>query len=295
GANCTQPLSGHCDGLKAGNVNAEFTTSLLPLPSCPAAAPFIFSVSSSCSSPPPCSGTTSTAPMSCFFGTSPPTCLNESVLGFQKVVLPLPFGSFVFGQPPVLLDVAVHVDSYANEGFPLAIKARGGFQYGNNPQGGPPSVDATCPMTAHSTTTPRVLIVHKKYLGPEEETATGPNFPITYQVTVDVAKGQTVSSLQVVDCLDGSLVFLPGPPNSNFTGGCLNVFPGTLPGTITGGSTHPDGSFTFRAYVSDLDTSSGQPVLGPSCKTPVPNLVTATGQWTPLDVREAGPVNVSAQ
>lgn len=291
GANCTQPLSGHCDGLKFGGANAEFTTTVLPLTSCPAGTPFVFGVNPSCSAAPQCAGTTSTAPTSCFFGTAPPTCVTESVAGFQKVVLPLPFGSFAFNQPPVLLDVTVHVDSFANEGVPLTIKTRAGYQYGSNALGGTPIFDGTCPIMEHSMTTPRVLIVHKKYPGPEEETATGPNFPVTYQISVDVANMQVVNNLQVVDCLPGSLTFLSGPVGSTFAGGCLTV---SL-GTVTGGTTHPDRSFSFQAYVQDLDTTTGLPVLGPSCKTPVPNPATATAQWTPLDVREAGPVTVSAQ
>ncbi|HET9211177.1 MAG TPA: hypothetical protein VFR03_12300, partial [Thermoanaerobaculia bacterium] len=290
GANCTQPLSGHCDGLKFGGASAEFTSTVLPLTPCPAGMPFVFGVNPSCSSGPPCAGTTSMPPTSCFFG-STPICVTDPVAGFQKVVLPLPFGSFVQNQPPVIVDVTVHVDSFANEGVPLTIKARGGYQYGNNAQGGPPSIDANCPMTEHSMTTPRVMIVHKKYLGPEEETATGPNFPVTYQISVDVANMQTVNNLQIADQFPSDLVFLSGPSGSTFAGGILTV---SL-GTVAGSSTHPDRSFSYQAYVPDLDTVSGQPVLDAACKTPVPNQATATAQWTPSDVREAGPVTVSDQ
>jgi uncharacterized repeat protein (TIGR01451 family) len=301
GADCNQPLSNHCDGLQFQAASAEFTTTVLPLTPCPAAPPgppFVFGVdplvNPSCLSAPPappCPGTIS-APPSCFFGAALPSTCMDPVAGFQKVVLGLPFGSFVSkqppnvpGQPPVLIDVTVHVDSFANNGFPLTVKARGGFQYDHDPSGATPAaLDLTCPMTASATTVPRVLRVHKKYLGPEDETATGPNFPVTYAITVDVADGQTVNSLVVNDCLPGSLVFIPpAPPGCTFAGGCLTC----TAGSVTGGLTHPDLSFAFQAYVP-LDASPGQPVLGPSCKTPVDNHVTALFNWFPLDPREPG-------
>jgi hypothetical protein len=300
GADCnaTKAAPERCDGVSFVSAEEQFTTSRRPLMPCPPVAfPFAFPVGPACTngSSSLCPGTTPVAPSpsTCFFGVAPPSC--ESVAGYQKVVLPLTFGSFEPTQPQVLVDVAVKVDSFANEGIPLTIKARGGFQYAGDLMGTqPPSIGPICPvLMASATTTPHVIRVHKKYLGPEDETATGPDFPVTYQITVDVADGQTVNDLLVFECLPDSLVYLsstaPGASfNSSFN--CLTVnYP-----SLTGGSSHPDASFTFDAYVPDVDFI-GQPVLGPSCKTVVDNRVEATAQWKPLDPRELGPLTVSAK
>jgi fimbrial isopeptide formation D2 family protein/uncharacterized repeat protein (TIGR01451 family) len=288
GADCTK-AGLRCDGLLFASADARFTSTILALAPCPAGTPtFVFAPS--CSAKPLCPGTTSDSP-SCFFGADPPACSAESVAGFQKVVLELPLPSFVPGQPPVILDVAVHVDSFANDGFPLTIKARGGFRYADKSFSGPPSLDATCPMVS-ADTIPRVFRLTKDVLRPEDETATGPNFPLTYKISVDVAQGQTVAGLEVQDCFSGSLVFLSSTaPGAAFDPGsdCLFVdFP-----SLTGGLADPDASFTFNAFVPDLDLN-GKPILGPSCKTAVPNQVSATAQWTPLDPRES-PSTVTAR
>jgi uncharacterized repeat protein (TIGR01451 family) len=284
GADCNQLPTSECDGLHFGAADAEFTTTVLPLTPCPAppALPVVFPgpLPLCTVTPPGCPGTVPTT-TACFFGALP-VCATDPVAGFQKVVLPLPFGSFVPTQPPVLIDVTVHVDHFANEGFPLIVKARGGFQYGNSASGGVPSIDANC-MTPWPTS-PSVLIVHKQFLGPEDETATGPDFPVTYQISVDVAHNQPVGSLEVTDCFSTSLVYqssslAPAPGHS------APCFTWDF-GNVVGAATHPDQSFTVTAHVPLDDSASLQPVLGASCKTVIDNPVTATGAWTPLDPRD---------
>ena len=56
--------------------------------------------------------------------------------------------------------------------------------------------------------TPTILRLTKTYIGPEDETATGPNFPRQYRITVDVATGQTVTDLDLTDVLPGNLQFI---------------------------------------------------------------------------------------
>ena len=301
GADCNAPAPSTvpqlpCDGAAFVSAAAQFTVTKLPITACSTTGglPFVFPVSGSgCVSPPVCPGTASSPAPTCFFGEpppGPPSCLLENTAGYQKVVLPLPFGSFVPSQPPVLVPVTAFVSALANPGSPLTIKARGGFQY-STALGGPPIVDTTCHPMVSKSTTPEVIVLHKKYLGPEDETATGPNFPVTYQISVDVASGATVNNLTVTDCLSTSLVYLSSslPPASTTPCVTWNL------GTLVGGTTDPDQSFTVTAYVPLDDSASGQPVLGASCKTPIDNPVTGSGQWTPLDPREPGPETVTAQ
>ncbi len=289
----TIPLQLNCDGVSFLSAAAQFTTTVETIAPCsttPAGVPFAFpAAGAACVKPTRCPGTSDGRPM-CFFGSGgPPTCAAENTAGYQKVVLPLPFGSFVPTQPQVLVTVTAMVDAFADPGFPLTIKARGGFQYGAA-AGGPPIVDATCPMLS-ATTNPAVVRMHKRYLGPEEETATGPNNPVGYQLTVDVANHQTIAGLEVKDCLPGSLVYLASAPQATATTPCVTWDLGT----VTGGATHPDTTLTLTAYVPLDDAGTGQPVLGESCKTAIDNRVMASGQWTPLDPRERGPEAVAAQ
>ncbi len=302
GADCTgvPATPERCDGLHFVQAAVALASSSLPLTPCPAAAaaPFVFPVGPPCAPPNPaiCPGTTPIAPTSCFFGAAPPACAGESTAGYQKVDLLLPFGSFVPGQPPIVVDVTVLVDSFADDGIQLRIKARGGFRFADDPLGKKPaSLDPACPMAA-AAATPKVLRLRKVYLGPESETATGPNFPRRYELTVDVADGQTVKDLVVTDCLSSGHFFLgataPGATSTfDPVSRCLSVeYP-----SVTGGPGSSDASFTFDFYVPETD-ASGSEILGSSCKTPIPDQASAVADWFPQDPRNAPPpFEVSAQ
>ena len=54
---------------------------------------------------------------------------------------------------------------------------------------------------------PTLLNLTKTYIGPEDETATGPNFKRRYRLAVDVAPGQTIENLHVVDVLPNTEQF----------------------------------------------------------------------------------------
>lgn len=135
--------------------------------------------------------------------------------GDTLVVLQLPFGSFTPEQPPVEIRVQAAVSPLADAGVPLPISARAGFQFGNDP------LDNWCcdpvlltPASPDTTTwpsqpvTPTLFSVRKTYLGPEDETATGPNFPRQYRIDVDVADGQTVTDLEISDILPPQMQFV---------------------------------------------------------------------------------------
>jgi len=235
--------------------------------------------------------------------------------GAQLITLELPFGSFDPTQPEIEVQVTAHVSNLADAGTPLKISARGGFRYGtdplDNPGTDPPILSDTTPSTqwtAQAQTTPTVLIVNKKYLGPEDENATGPNFtsfyPLRYQITVDIANGQTVSNVTVTDCFPNNLAFqsvfsvspsTPAPtvtpppagvPN-NPPNNCLTV---TWP-SLTGAA-GPDGTIVVEFFIPEKD-ASGNPVLPPNCQ-PVQSVndVKAEGDWTPIDLCDTSPAHV---
>jgi fimbrial isopeptide formation D2 family protein/uncharacterized repeat protein (TIGR01451 family) len=266
GADCmTAP--GPCDGLAFDQAAAVFANGNVPLTPLPPSCPFVLNFNNC---PGPCVGSCSGPPAG-FFGGLTPLALP----GFQKVVLELPFGSFVPGQPDVEIDVAVRVHPFADVNVPLQIQARGGFRSANALWSPPPIVG---PSVLDSVT-PHILTVRKLYLGPEDETATGPNFPRQYKVEVEVANGQTVQNVEIEDCFPANLTPTVPPPQS---GNCVKV----PIGTVTGGSGSPDASATYNFFAPELDLS-GQQVLDPSCLATSLDQASASADWTPTDTRDS--------
>jgi uncharacterized repeat protein (TIGR01451 family)/fimbrial isopeptide formation D2 family protein len=219
--------------------------------------------------------------------------------GTQLVVLQLPFGSFVPGQPPAAITVNTTMSNLADAGFPLTIQARGGFQYGADPIDNPTTDPSIFPgsFPPGSATTPTVLKTVKAYVGPEDETATGPNYPRSYTLTVSVAAGQTVTSLDVTDLIPTNVQFVSVstvPASSAISTPSISVPGGTLTrrfASITG-TAGADATVTVNFFVP-RDAAGGSPVLNLSSGAPATSTdqASATGNWTPIDPRDApGPV-----
>ena len=124
--------------------------------------------------------------------------------GKQIVVIQLPFGSFTPGQPIADIAVVGAVSNLADVGFALGVTATPGFAYGDTATGSTPIIGST----AGASLTPEVVRFVKTYVGPEEETATGPNFPRGYTLDVDIATGQTVAGLTITDRLPPEYAYL---------------------------------------------------------------------------------------
>ncbi|MBN2117468.1 MAG: isopeptide-forming domain-containing fimbrial protein [Anaerolineales bacterium] len=225
--------------------------------------------------------------------------------GDKLVVLQLPFGSFVPGQPPAAIEINASLSDLADVGNALTIRARGGYQYGATPL-----IDWCCGI--HDATilshpspnsgtwpgepvTPRLFTVTKAYNGPEDETATGPNFPRQYTVTVDIADGQTLVSLDVSDILPDNMQFVAlvssSPASTPVSTPSTSTPGGTLTrhfASVTGGPGTADATMTFSFYIPRLDSSSGD-VIDPVTGAPATseNEAQATADWTPIDLRDA--------
>ncbi|MCS6879953.1 MAG: isopeptide-forming domain-containing fimbrial protein, partial [Chloroflexaceae bacterium] len=233
--------------------------------------------------------------------------------GDTLVVIQLPFGSFTPEQPPVEIRVQAAVSPLADLGVPLPIFARAGFQFGNDP------LDNWCcdsvllnpasPNTAtwpNQPVTPTLFSVRKTYLGPEDETATGPNFPRQYRVDVDLPNGQTVTNLEISDTLPPQMQFVSLDAvlvNGSPAGSVAVSTPSTTtPGgvltrriaSVTGTTASADASMIFTFYVPRLDAASAA-VLNPATGAPrvLDNNANASATWTPVDPRDP-PTLVSA-
>ncbi|MCJ7513473.1 MAG: hypothetical protein MUO23_10950, partial [Anaerolineales bacterium] len=134
--------------------------------------------------------------------------------GDALVVLQLPFGSFAPDQPAITVSVQANLSNLADLGTGLTLKARGGFRFGADPLDNwccdavivnPASIDGTGWPSA--SVAPTLLTLAKAYSGPENETATGPNFPRRYTLTAGIADAQSVNNLTIADTLSSNLQF----------------------------------------------------------------------------------------
>ncbi len=149
----------------------------------------------------PFARTSSGAPLT---GTAP----AGFVAGDTLYVITLPFGSFVDTQPAAGITVSTTVSPEADLSVGLNVAAVGGFAYGADALDNP-TVDVPIRgATASGTITPSVVTLTKSYNGPENETATGPNYPRRYTIVADVASGQIVTDLRLIDLLPNNIAFL---------------------------------------------------------------------------------------
>ena len=220
--------------------------------------------------------------------------------GNKLVTLQLPFGSFTNDQPPAGITINANLSNLADLGTPLTIRARAGFQYGadalNNPATDPSLLSTlntnSGTWAPASSTTPTLITLTKAYSGPENETATGPNYPRRYTLTATVASGQTVTNLALTDTLPSNLQFLSVISANPAGGNC-----GTLPSTSTPGGTltctFPSVTNTatvvFEFFIPLLDAGN-IPVIDPVTGDDIlsRNNANAVGDWTPIDTRDAG-------
>ncbi len=215
-------------------------------------------------------------------------------VGSQIVVLQLPFGSFTPGQPVANVDVVAGVSDLADAGFDLDVSVTPGFAYGNSATGDTPIIGAT----TTTTLTPELVRFAKSYVGAEEETATGPNFPREYNLDVDIATGISVTGLTITDRLPPQYAYLSATPSAP---GTTNQPPVGIPsdppfsvlshvfsGTVVGGAGAIDASLVVDYFVSEFDTSAS-PVIDPASGDDVltVNDGEASGTVVPLDTRDA--------
>jgi len=132
--------------------------------------------------------------------------------GDSLVVLELPFGSFVSDQPQA--DISVNLTGNINSDLdtPINLQTQGGFVFGNTPteetDGSDDPIYEDISSDSVDTISPQLVTLTKNYIGPEDETATGPNFLRQFELVVDIADGQTITNLDVTDILPDNMQFV---------------------------------------------------------------------------------------
>lgn len=214
---------------------------------------------------------------------------------WQFVSLELPFGSFTPGQPPATVQISADMSDYADLDKPLPVQGRGVFRYGDDPLNNPGVDPAIVGSWANDQLTPTLLTLDKVYIGPEDETATGPNFPRRHELNVDIADGQTIQQLTITDELPGNMqyigIFSDSPaatctaePSTTTPGGTLVC---EFDNPVTGSAAAVDAQIVFSFYIPLLD-NLGQPVLNPATGDDAlsENQAGAEGRWDPNDPRD---------
>ena len=227
----------------------------------------------------------------------------------------LPFGSFTAAQSTGVT-VTLPTSSLADVNGALPLSLVGGFR-DNDPSLNGPGIYGP---TASTDITPQLYRLNKIYTGPENETATGPNFIRHYRLEVDVATGQTVTNLRVSDDLASSMQIVgknttnmaafvyasAGNQGANtfvlgsLSGSAIATAPdGTLTynfGSKTGVA-GPDAAFEFDFYVPRDQSAAGTPPNGatvPQGTDSTTGIDTASSlvNWVPTDVRDGAQTNL---
>ena len=233
--------------------------------------------------------------------------------GDQLVVLQLPFASVLQGQPDIGVVVTCKLSDLADtDGSPqLTVKARGGFQFGNDSADNPtldPSLFEATPRDF--VVTPTVLTLTQTVNVPEGETATGPNYGRTLTVTATPAPGQTITGTLIEQQLPDSVRVTGITPGAGGTIEAIVLTDGSYisdPAQILDvlatapylkqyflryNSLSAPVTSTVSFFVADFadgPTNSTPPVLDPDSGDAVTITVakpTALGLWLPLDPRD---------
>jgi uncharacterized repeat protein (TIGR01451 family)/fimbrial isopeptide formation D2 family protein len=218
-------------------------------------------------------------------------------LGTQLVVLQLPYGSFTADQPVADIGITANISNLADVASPqLAVTATPGFAYGDSPTGSTPIVGSLQQINF----TPQVLRFTKTYVGPENETATGPNYPRRFRLAVDIANGQRVNNLTITDRLPIEYQFTSVIATSGATNETLPSTVGPMvgnelveqfvgvAGVTTGTSASEDAFVLFEYFIPDNDATPAL-IIDPSTGDDelTRNDGQASGTVDPLDVRDA--------
>lgn len=228
---------------------------------------------------------------------------TQSPFTWQLLVIELPFGSFVNGQPNVVVDIGAALSDYADTDVDLPILAQAGFRFGadalDNPSTDPPIIGAQ----VSSSVTPSLLILRKEYNWRESETSTGPNYPRQYTISVDIPADQILTDLEVVDDIPDNMQFVE-VLSSNPVGAVCTTPSTTDPNgtlscvfdTVTGTTSDADAAITFSFYIP-LDDLADERVIAAASGGCVysENPVSASAMWDPYDPRDENQLTTASQ
>ncbi|MEN9406143.1 MAG: hypothetical protein RLZ12_427 [Bacillota bacterium] len=202
------------------------------------------------------------------------------VAGDTLLLLQLPFGSFAPTQPAADINLTLTIAACAVPGTAIPISTAGLFRYGDSATGSTPIIS---PYIDYAVT-PELLFLTKTYIGPEEETATGPNFTRQYRLNLTVAPGKTITNFQLTDTLPNNIQFVSVdsvspvgtviPPSTTTPGGTL---------TVNFASITDTGAVVIYSFFVPRINSLGNAILNASTGafSTATNTVCGSGTWQP--------------
>ncbi|GHD57917.1 hypothetical protein GCM10007350_06940 [Jeongeupia chitinilytica] len=249
-----------------------------------------------------------------------PVVLNAADYGMragdQLVVLQVPFSSIGKDQPTVGIQVTAVLSNLADTAYDnsgaggpdLVIKARAGFQYGNDSANNPTVDPSRVEQTLHSFTVhPTLVTLTQSVDMPEGETPTGPNYRHSETVTVKPANGQTLSNVTVTQTVPDQIQVTKIDPGSGGTLTSVTLSNGVKltdkvlidaaiasdtvfisSYTVSYASLSAPGNIVVQFYVPESD-NGGSAVLDAntgSSRTITFGTPQAAGKWQPLDPRD---------
>lgn len=225
--------------------------------------------------------------------------------GDTLLVFSAPFGSFTPNQTPIEIELTLDFSPLADLSEPLTIEAVGGFALGCDPLDNPDTDPSIFGVPDTVDVTPELITLTKTNEGAEGETATGPNYPRTWVIDVDVADGQTLTDVIIQDLLPSNIHYLG---NLTITGGSgtatildqptIDAVVDPADNAIRIGFDTLDGTspvqISFDYFIPE-DDFSGSNVIDPATGDDATaiNDVSATAVWDPLDPRD-DPVTITA-
>ncbi|MGJ7509249.1 VCBS domain-containing protein [Variovorax sp. GT1P44] len=249
-----------------------------------------------------------------------PVVINAASVGMrpgdQMVVLQLPYGSLSQDQPTVAVQVTAQLSNLADtslsNGTPdLTVRARGGFQFGNDALDNPTVDPSLIEGSLHDFVVhPTLVTIDQSINMPEGETVTGPNFPHSQTVTVTPAPGQTLTDVSVTQDLPGDVQVTSIVPGAGGTLSSITLRDGTVitnPSeiavaiasdsvflssyTITYAALSAPTNTVVNFYVPESG-ADGSAVVNPATgddTTITFGAPTVSGRWTPIDPRDVVP------
>ncbi len=236
-------------------------------------------------------------------GLAVPLAQNESL-----AIVRYSLGSFSPSQPPACAVMNFSLGNTAVAPLELTrfVTLTPIFALGADPLDDPASDPAIAGSTVPMPVTPKLIKLTKTIVAPEGETATGPNYPRTVNVSVQVANGATVTNANVSDVLPGTLQFIPG--TLTFTGCAATVTDtGTPTGSSPGGtvgrqcsSVTGNGSagtlvLSFQVFVPKFDAASA-PIVTPTAPTQtITNPASVSATFAASPVSDSGTASLAAK
>ena len=215
-------------------------------------------------------GTCAVPPAAAFGFVNPDTGLAVPLAQNETLaIVRYTLGSFSPTQPPACATLSFALGNTVAAPLDLTrfVALTPIFALGADPLDDPATDPAVAGATVSMPVTPKLIKLTKTIVAPENETATGPNYPRTVNINVQVANGATVTNADVSDVLPGTLQFIPG--TLTFTGCAgavtdLGTPSGATPGgsiirrcaSVTGNGSPNTLLLSFQVFVPNLDAGS---------------------------------------